>query len=140
MAETQAVRHFYRVHDNGWVGVVTQRADGVFSATVAREDQHGRVRTAPDLASAKGLADAAVPITHRCSSGCSAWFEVSDPSSSVDFTTACPKHHSRSLSFTVADVLFRLNTLSFWCLQCGRAWPTTDEQREHLLRRVLQAR
>lgn len=136
----QPLQHFYRLHDNGWVALVTQREDGAFASVAARETYGGRIRTSTDLTSAQRLADAAVPLAHACSNRCSAWFEVSDPLRAVDFTAICPKHHSGSLSYTVGDVLFRLNTLSFWCLQCGRSWPATDEQRDELLQRVLQAR
>jgi len=56
----------------------------------------------------------------------------------VDFTTTCPRQHSGSLSYMLGDVLLRLNTLSFWCLQCGRSWPATDEQRVHLVQRLFE--
>lgn len=134
----QHPRYFYRVHDNGWISMVTQRKDKEFAAAAAREEHRGLVRSAGDLASAQQSADAAVPLRHACSGRCSDWFEVTDPSQRVDFTTTCPQHHSGSLSYTLGDVLFRLNTLSFWCLQCGRSWPASDDQRHDLLERVLQ--
>jgi hypothetical protein len=132
------LQYFYRLHANGWISVVTRRTSGDFASAASRDGSGGRIRSAQDLPSAQALADAAVPGTHACSGACSAWFEVSDPSHSVDFTTICPKGHAGWLSYTVGDVLFRLNTLSFWCLQCGRSWPASDEQREHLIQRILQ--
>jgi hypothetical protein len=133
-----AQAHFYRLHENGWISVVMQR-EADFAAWVAREAEGGRVRTAPDLLSAKRLADSAVPAGHACSSRCSAWFEITDPSRKVDFTTNCPRDHAGSLSYTIGDVVLRLNTLSFWCLRCGRSWPATDEQRRELLARIFQS-
>lgn len=135
--KAQRSPQFYRVHDNGWISLVTQREAGDFAARVAREGEGGIIRTAGDLLSAQRLADSSVPLAHACSKGCTAWFEIPDPARKVDFTTACPKRHSGSLSFALGDVLFRLNTLSFWCLQCGRSWPATDDQRRDLLERVL---
>jgi hypothetical protein len=130
-------RHFYRVHANGWVSIVTRRSDREFAFVTARDGEGGRVRTAADVVSAQRLADAAVPMGHICAGECTAWFEVTDPSQRVDFVTKCAKGHSGALSYSLGDVLFRLNTLSFWCLQCGRSWPATDEQRRDLLERVL---
>lgn len=130
-------RYFYRLHGNGWISIVTERKPGEFACAAARDGLRGHVRHAPDLPAAQHIADAAVPSSHACSSACSAWFQVSDPSHSVDFTTICPKGHAGSLSYTLGDVLFRLNTLSFWCLQCGRSWPASDEQREHLIQCIL---
>jgi hypothetical protein len=137
--KAQPLSHFYRLHDNGWIAVVTQRGNEDFAAMVTREGEGGRLRNARDLAGAQRLADTAVPPGHICSKGCTGWFEVGDPSRPVDFTTTCPNHHSGSLSYTAGDVLVRLNTLSFWCLQCGRSWPATDEQRRHLLERILRS-
>jgi hypothetical protein len=134
----QPLRYFYRVHDNGWISMVTQRGERDFAAAVARDSQRGPTRNATDLAAAQQAADAAIPMAHVCSGRCSAWFEVADPLQRVDFTTTCPKSHSGSLSYAVGDVLFRLNTLAFWCLQCGRSWPASDEQRHHLIERVFQ--
>jgi hypothetical protein len=96
------------------------------------------VRTAADLGSAQRLADASVPRAHACSQRCTPWFEIRNPSDTVEFTTTCPKGHAGALSYTVGDLLFRMHTLSFWCLQCGRSWPATDEQTSDLFTRVLQ--
>ena len=129
---------FYRLHDNGWISLVTQHGRD-FAAAIAREGEGRTARIAADLPTAQQLADAAVPLSHRCSDGCSAWFEVTDTSRRVDITATCPRLHSGSWSYAVADALFRLNTLSFWCLQCGRSWPATDEQRRQLLARVVRS-
>jgi hypothetical protein len=131
--------HFYRLHDNGWVSMVSERAADEFTATVMRDGEGGPTRTAADLVSAQRLADTAVPLRHECSSRCTAWFEIANLSRGVEFGTRCPKGHSESLSYTLGDILFRLHTLSFWCLQCGRAWPATDDQRSQLLERLTQA-
>jgi len=135
--EAQGRPQFYRVHDNGWISLVARREAGDFAARIARDGEGGIIRTAADLAAAQRLADASLPLAHACSKGCTGWFEIPDPGRKVDFTTTCPNHHTGSLSFALGDVLFRLNTLSFWCLQCGRSWPATDEQRHDLLERVL---
>jgi hypothetical protein len=130
--------HFYRLHDNGWLAVITEGRDGAFAASVGRGGDTARVRrTATQLSDAQRLADAAVPRGHACSSRCTEWFGISDPTAPVEFTATCPKQHSGSLSYTVGDVLLRLNTLSFWCLQCGRSWPATDEQVHHLVARIV---
>lgn len=129
---------FYRLHDNGWISLVTQHG-GEFAAAIAREGERRIARTASDLRTAQQLADAAVPLSHCCSNGCTAWFEVTDSARRVVICATCPRLHSGSWSYALTDALFRLNTLSFWCLQCGRSWPPTDEQRRQLLARVVSA-
>jgi hypothetical protein len=137
-AATPPRPHFYRLHDNGWISIVTPH-DGAFVAAIAREGEGCPTGIASDLKTAQQLADAALPLSHACSNECTSWFEVSDSSRRVHITTTCPRLHSGSWSYVLGDALFRLNTLSFWCLQCGRAWPATDEQRRQLLARVVGA-
>jgi hypothetical protein len=130
--------HYYRVHDNGWLSIVTPAGDGGFVASAARGEGTRLRRTAEDLTAAQRVADAAVPSGHVCSGGCTSWFKIRDPKVSVDHMTMCPKDHAASLSYTVGDVLLRLNTLSFWCLQCGRSWPATDEDVHRLVMRIVR--
>jgi hypothetical protein len=129
---------FYRLHDNGWISLVTQHG-GEFAAAIAPEGEAHIAGTASDLRTAQELADAAVPLSHYCSNECTAWFEVTDTSHRVTITASCPRLHSGSWSYALSDALFRLNTLSFWCSQCGRSWPATDEQRRQLLASVVRA-
>jgi hypothetical protein len=138
-ADRRSQVRFYRLHDNGWVSVVTQLPTGGFAAVIAREGEAGAVQTCADLNTARRAADRAVPLSHVCSNGCTAWFEIHDPSRQVDFTATCPMRHSAASSYALTHALFRLNTLSFWCLQCGRSWPATDEQRRQVRQRVLRA-
>jgi hypothetical protein len=134
----QLLPHFYRLHDNGWVSVVSQTGNNQFTVTVARNSEVRPLRTATEVNAAQQLANALVPLPHSCSDKCTAWFEISDLSRQVEFTADCPQHHARSLSYTIGDILFRLHTLSFWCLQCGRSWAATDEQRSHLFTRLVR--
>jgi hypothetical protein len=129
---------FYRLHDNGWISLVTQHGRE-YAAAIAREGERRTACSVGDLRTAQQLADAAVPLCHCCSSRCSAWFEVTDSARRVAITGTCPRLHPGSWSYALGDALFRLNTLSFWCLPCGRSWPATDEQRRLLLARVVGA-
>lgn len=129
---------FYRLHDNGWISLVTEQGCE-FAAAIAREGEGRQARIVGDLQTAQQIADAAVPLSHCCSNGCTTWFEVTDSSRPVEITATCPRLHPGAWSYSLGDALFRLNTLSFWCLQCGRSWPATDEQRRQLLARVVRA-
>jgi hypothetical protein len=130
--------NFYRLHDNGWISVVTQQRAGEFLAAIARAGEGRAVQRAANLVSAQQLADAAVPLSHSCADGCTEWFEITDAARRIDFSATCPRDHSGTLSYAAGDALFRLYTLSFWCLQCGRSWPATDEQRRQLLDHVVR--
>jgi hypothetical protein len=134
----QPIPHF-RLHDNGWISLVTERPTREFAALVTRDGERSAIRLAADLTSAQRLADDAVPLDHICSSVCTEWFKVTEPSRSVELQLTCPKHHRSRFSYRLGDLLFRLNTLSFWCLQCGRLWEGTDEQRERLLDLFVQS-
>jgi hypothetical protein len=128
---------YYRLHDNRWISVVTQQDARAFLASIVRAGETRALQAGIDLASAKQFADAAVPLRHVCSNGCTAWFEIVDVDRRTDFTATCPRCHSGTLTYAMGDALFRLNTLSFWCLECGRSWPATNEQGGELLARVL---
>jgi hypothetical protein len=128
---------FYRLHENGWISVVTRQHADEFHAAIARAGEGRPVQTTTSLVSAQQLADAAIPLSHTCSQGCTGWFEITDIARRIDFRATCPRLHQGVLSYAVGDALFRLGTLSFWCLQCGRSWPATDEQRRQWLERVL---
>jgi hypothetical protein len=69
-----ATRHWYRLHSNGWIGMVTLDEDRRFTFGAAPVSDAVVFSGAPDLQSAQNAADQAVDA-HACDDRCGRWLE-----------------------------------------------------------------